>query len=396
MSTRLVRLTFYLFVFSIPFELPMFDLPLDVPRATGAVFIAATLLDPGVYRRMPWVLPLFLVYLGIFIASFLINGAQYAGEATRLLVQLAQMMLLFWAAAQLLRTPRTAHAAMIAFASACALRAAVQVLRVPVLASVAESHRATAFGQNANQSAMVLAAGMLVLISLQYGRDTAWLRPRLLAWPLLAVMAVALFETGSRGGIAAFTLGLVVFTTAVPGWRHKLQALALLIVAAGTFYLGASHSELMQKRLRLAEQGNLAGREQIYPALLTMWTDRPIIGWGPIVNKYELGDRLAEPVRRRRGAHNLVLEVLTSTGLMGALFYLTAVSLCVVAAWRGRYGAYGALPLALLVTLLITNLSGDWPVAPLWWFALAFGVASSAAAGAPPLQRLKERVPCAV
>jgi O-antigen ligase len=377
MPGPLVRTTLYLFVFSIPFELPIRDLPLDVPRMTAAVFLAATLLEAGVcYRRVPWVLALFGAYLWIYLAAFLFNGGQYPAEVLRLFVQLAQAVLLFWAASHLLRIPRVLQATLITFAAACALRAAVQVFRVPLLATVAESQRATAFAQNANQSAMVLAAGMLVLIGLQYGRTTPWLRPRLLAWPLLALLGMALFETGSRGGMAALVMGLVVFTTATPGARHKLRALVVLVAALGSLYVAAAHSDFMQQRMQLAEAGNLAGRERIYPALVGMWLEKPAIGWGPVANKYELGERLAEPVRRRRGAHNHVLDVLTSTGLVGATVYLSGVALCFLAAWHGRRSVHGALSLALLATLLVTNLSGDWPVAPVWWLALAYGVAS--------------------
>jgi O-antigen ligase len=383
MPAPLVRAAFYLFVFSIPFELPMRDLPLDVPRIAAGVFLVATLLDlAACYRRVPWVLPLFGAYLWVYATSFLINGGQYPAEVLRLFLQFVQVVLLFWAASHLLRVPRVFRQTMIAFAAACVLRAAVQVFRLPVLATAAE--RATAFGQNANQGAMVLAAGTLVLIGLQFGR-APWLRPRLLAWPLLALLGIALFETGSRGGMAALAVGLVVFFAGASG-VHRLRALVVLVVALGSFYFAAANSDFMQKRVLLAEQGNLAGRELIYPALVGMWTEKPVIGWGPVTNKYELGERLAEPVRRRRGTHNLALDVLTSTGIVGAAFYFTAVALCFGAAWRGRRGWQGPLPLALLATLLVTNLSGEWPVAPVWWLALALGAAS----GAAPLPRRHE------
>src|SRR5204862_6353680 len=44
----------------------------------------------------------------------------------------------------------------------------------------------------------------------------------------------------------------------------------------------------------------------------------------PILNnKYELGIREDERVRRRRDAHNVVLEVLTATGVVGAIPFFT-------------------------------------------------------------------------
>src|SRR2546430_4868572 len=53
-----------------------------------------------------------------------------------------------------------------------------------------------------------------------------------------------------------------------------------------------------------------------------MAAERPLVGWGPVNNKYELGIRLDERIHRRRDAHNLLLEVLTATGAFGAVPFL--------------------------------------------------------------------------
>src|SRR2546427_13092021 len=109
--------------------------------------------------------------------------------------------------------------------------------------------------------------------------------------------------------IAALAIGLVVFT--------------------------AYQSDSVRRRFTEAvEGGALAGRERIYPSLLQMSRERPLIGWGPVNNKYELGLRLNERIFRRRDAHNLVLEVLSSTGLAGTIPFLAGLGLCCVGAWR--------------------------------------------------------------
>ena len=124
------------------------------------------------------------------------------------------------------------------------------------------------------------------------------------------------------------------------------------------------------------EGGSLAGRERIYPALLAMVKERPVLGFGPVNNKYELGIRLDERRFRRRDAHNLVLEVLSSTGLAGAIPFLVAVGLCVTAAWRARRSGHVTLPLAMAAAVLTANMSGNWIVSKLLWLVLAYAVAS--------------------
>jgi O-antigen ligase len=122
--------------------------------------------------------------------------------------------------------------------------------------------------------------------------------------------------------------------------------------------------------------GNMAGREQLYPALWTMFLEKPVLGWGPVANTYELALRIGERERPLRAAHNAVLELVTATGVVGAIPFLVGAWLCARAAWRSRRGPHGVLPLALFGSVLISNMSGDWIAAKLIWIVLAYALAS--------------------
>ena len=50
-----------------------------------------------------------------------------------------------------------------------------------------------------------------------------------------------------------------------------------------------------------------------------MISERPILGWGPIENQFEIGARIGEEKKDRRDAHNIVLDLMTSTGFLGAI-----------------------------------------------------------------------------
>src|SRR2546429_3600125 len=94
----------------------------------------------------------------------------------------------------------------------------------------------------------------------------------------------------------------------------------------------------MRNRLfAAAESGQLAGRERIYPALLVMIRERPVLGWGPVENQVELERRLQDPGYVKRDAHNLLLELLTSTGVAGPIPFLLAPLACVRSASRVRH-----------------------------------------------------------
>jgi O-antigen ligase len=120
----------------------------------------------------------------------------------------------------------------------------------------------------------------------------------------------------------------------------------------------------------------MAGREQLYPALWQMFQEKPVLGWGPVNNTFELAARIGERERPARAAHNIVLELLTATGLVGAIPFLIGAWLCVRDAWRARRGPHAVLPLALCCSVFLSNMSGDWIAGKLIWVVLAYAYAS--------------------
>jgi O-antigen ligase len=153
--------------------------------------------------------------------------------------------------------------------------------------------------------------------------------------------------------------------------------MAIGLVAISLLLAGAFQLPVMKNRWEdSVRTGNLAGREQLYPALWTMFLERPVLGWGPVTNTYELAERIGERQRPYRAAHNIVLELLTATGLVGTLPFLIGGWLCTRRAWRARRTIHGVLPLALLFSVFLSNMSGDWIASKLIWIVLAFAYAS--------------------
>ena len=161
----------------------------------------------------------------------------------------------------------------------------------------------------------------------------------------------------------------------------------------GTFVLtalafGVLRSDMLRTRLlAAAEAGSLAGRENIYPATISMISERPVLGWGPIENQFEIGARIGEEKKDRRDAHNIVLDLMSSTGLLGTIPFLVGYALCLGAAWRARKSRYGILPLALMAVTFMGCMSGTWIASKILW--LTFSIALAAGATAP--QRLGGR-----
>ncbi len=386
----IVRWAFYLFVFSIPFEFPDRDFAIEIPTAIGALFLLTTIVEPLTNFGKPsrparW----FMAYLYLFLVSAAINGrdhlatlvnrASYWPEVLKMFASLVQLLLVFWVARNLMRSATVAKRALLVLVLACAVRAAMPFLGIATTAHTVETGgaRLSAMGQNSNHAAMILSAGWLALLGLTFGRNYRTLWPRLISLPVLALLALAIADTGSRGGILALAFGIMAFMLRGGTLGARVRNMARAVFAMACIGLAAYESDVMRNRFEdTLQTGTLTGRERIYPTVFQMFLERPLFGWGPANNKYELGLRLDERVRRRRGTHNTILEVLSATGIVAAIPFFVGTWLCLWAAWRAREGPDGSLPLALTINVMMSNMSGDWFVSPLYWLVLAYAVAS--------------------
>ncbi len=278
-----------------------------------------------------------------------------------------------------MREDIVARRALLPLVAACSIRAALPFLGFGRTTSAVWTggERISALGQNANSAAMILAAGLVTLIGLTLMRRRKDIPGLALAGLLGVLLGLAILETGSRGGFAALVGGVMVFALAADTWQHRLRNGAIAILAVTLLALATLRLPVMKNRLReTVATGNLAGREQLYPALWSMFLEKPVMGWGPVENTYELALRIGERERPKRAAHNLVLELLTAGGLVAAIPFLMGAWLSVRGAWQARGGEHGVMPLALLCSVFLSNMSGDWVASKLLWFVLAYAFVS--------------------
>jgi O-antigen ligase len=384
-APALVEWAFLLYAFSIPFESPIRILPYDVPTVVGALFLATTALAPRLcYGRAPAALWWFAAYLYAFGVSFVVGGGGYADKVQEQFIKLFEMILIFWAGLNLMRRPGMAERTLLALGAACLALALLQ------LSGVANSQvlmddgvrRAAVLGQNPNRTSRLLGTGLLALAGLAYARPRAAVRPAL-ALPLCAVLAAAMLRGGSRGGLLAMIAGFCVFALAGATLGARVRNLAT--VALGLLLVGgaALQSPLMRQRLAMAQSGNLAKREEIFPTAWGMFKERPVTGWGPTTNYYENASRMPMRGFESRDTHNLVLELLTATGVLGTVPFLVGLAVVARAAWRARRGPQGMLPAAFVGALLVGNLSGNFLGFNDYWLVLASACAAVPAAPAP-------------
>lgn len=386
-APALTRRALYLFVLSIPFELPDLPLPFDLPTMTACILIGAALLQPlRCFARIPLALVPFTAFLLAYVARFALGTGDHAAEVARLVALMMQCLLVFWVCYNLFRDPRVVRGALIALVVAAAARALLQLTGVAanVVEATSAAPRLSAFGQNADKAAVIMGAGLLALLGLMQSRDGNGRPARRrrggrapLVWTAAAALGAAIVQTGSRGGILALAIAVLALLAAAEPLPRRARRIGVVVAALGLLAALTWTIDSTRKRFEATiERGAMAGRENIYPELLAMATLKPVAGWGPIENKYELGERLKAPERfRRRDAHNLWLEAVTAAGLLALLPLLVGHAACARAAWAAcRRG--DALPLALLALVFAANMSNNWIVGKLDWVVLALALAA--------------------
>src|SRR5262245_3459118 len=386
----MVRGAFYVFVFSLLFEWPDRPIPMEIPTLIGFIYLAFTLLQPKVcYRRIPKELCFFAVYICYF--ALLCGFVKRQGDAIKLLTLMVQIFFLMWSGYNLMRYERIMKTALTTLVISCSAISVMQLLGVASTSMdvYGASSRTSVLGQNPNNMANNISLGLVALMGFAFGRNKTSPRAKYVAAPLAVIMAWAIFDTGSRGALLALGIGFAAF--AIRGktlWAKARSLIIVLAVLLGLVWAVLQTPLLASRYMRTIYENNMAGREKIFPVAWDMFKDKPLIGWGPTCNMYELEKRvriIKDPTIYKRSAsnkgamdtHNMFLDVLTSTGLFGAVPLFICVILCMMAAWRAHRGSEGALPLAMVFTVIVINMSGNWIASKLDWLMMAYALASA-------------------
>jgi O-antigen ligase len=386
----LVRGAFYVFIFSLLFEWPGRPIPMEIPTLIGFIYLVFTLLQPKVcYRRVPNELWFYAVYICCF--AILCALVKRQGDAVKLLILLVQIFFLMWSGYNLMRYERIMKTALVTLVISCSAISAMQLLGIATTRwdDYDVGSRISVLGQNPNNMANNISLGLAALMGFAFGRNKALFRAKYMAAPLAVIMVCAIFDTGSRGALLAFGIGFAAFT--IRGktlWAKAKSLIIVLVVLGGLVWAILQTPSLASRYKKSIYESNMAGREAIFPAAWSMFKDNPFIGWGPIDNMYELGRRvqilkgpyLHKGLADSQGAvdtHNMFLSAMTSIGLFGSVPLFICIILCMLAAWRARRGSQGALPLVMVITVILINMSGNWTASKLDWLMMAYAIASA-------------------
>lgn len=379
LPSRLLQYAFYTFIFSIPLEMLSQNYGVGgsqftITRMIGVGLILAALNEFQVcFSRVPVAFWWFVVYQLAYLLLGILQEVNDAWSFVPRVLTRIQLLLLFLIAYNLILDKRIGQRTLLVLIISCS---ALGILMLSGIATdVDEDGRISVVGANPNESGIVLSLGVIALIGYAFNQRGRGFVTRAFIWASFGLLSAAIVSTGSRGALVALVSGILAWGLLFESRRQysRYTVLMVAVVCIGILFSIVYLSDTAMTRWdKTLQRGDTAGREKIFSASWQMFLERPLIGWGPVNYGFELGSRVG---RLYRGAHNLYLYVLIETGLAGAIPFFGALWLCLKKAWHNRQGQYGVLPLALLVVVLIANLSGDWLDRKLFWVVLAYALA---------------------
>lgn len=385
------------FVFSLLFESLGDHVPIETTQATAGLLLLASFCQPRfLFRRPPAPFWLFAAYLYVGLGH-----AAVAGMGSPVLAQVIihlQMLVVCWICYCAMSEERVARAALLSLVASGVLLAILSLCKLTVTTTGQHSPGATrmaTFGLDPNQLAGLAGLAALSLLALIYDGQRVAKKIQYVAPVFLALIGVVIIQTGSRGGLLALVAGLFTFALRGQTAAIRIRNMAAVLVALALFGAAALQSDVFRKRITSSiETGDMALRETSYPISFSLIRERPITGWGPALNAREIGRRLNHPAYPSMDTHNLVLYVLTSTGLMGGVPFFLGLLGCAWTAWSARKGPHGGLAFALLTALMVADMSVSGLHWKQHWLVIAYSLAAGNHLGTPLIRpRIWRRAP---
>jgi O-antigen ligase len=153
----------------------------------------------------------------------------------------------------------------------------------------------------------------------------------------LAFAGVALLLTQSRGGLLAFIAILLVHTYfSVPDRKAKMRRIALVMVVC---LLAAAAAGFFFQRLSEIDDFTAVSRLAIWDGAFAVFAQSPLLGTGFGNLRSLMGGLLNLPDGWTGDAHNLYLELLAETGLIGFVVFGLLIVLALRTALRQFHNA---------------------------------------------------------
>lgn len=376
--SKLQNSLIYLFSFSLVFESwGLVSLAGNsIPKLFAYLLIAVSLLKPGItlniFLLRKYLTPLFL-FLFLMIFSYIL----FADETYTGLQNLISILLngfFFWFLANILtKKPTFAYKTFLATNIGIFLSTVLYMFGVGV--EFSDGGRLTIFGENANRIGVFAVISTLFILSTIFENPGGLGKFRYLLILLLIPLLNITAQTGSRVSFLGLIISITLFFVFLKGQKKQTRILILIIGAVGVYLLYNYFMtfEVIQSRMTsFYEEGDLAGRDRIWEMIVPLIKQNPLFGIG-ISGYIEASLSL---LGRRISPHNVYLEVLVYTGVLGFLAFMFFIFRVFLASYKTYRHRNYLLPFVLVLFILFVFFSGQGLNIKMYWMFYVFIVAT--------------------
>jgi O-antigen ligase len=372
---KIQNLALMLFFFSLNFE--VYD-PLNtggsfsVAKLTGLIYLVTVLPELFLFLRLDglkkFLRPLWTFFLLLVVMSAIHANVRFPHSFDRTVFQ---NLILFWILVNHERyEPGIIEKGFLSFALGSVLLALFYDFGIGIGYS---GTRLTIFGDNQNAVGMRMCLSMIVLVvnvfqnRLELGRIRYVL---LLPIPLMIQLMAA---TQSRVSFVAFILSFLAGIWLLK--TNKIWGKLVVLVVGAALLVGIWHLIINVEgmRLRLLQsihERDLSGREDIWATIIPLIRENIVFGVGRTGYDY-----FTESVWGIvKSPHNVILEVVAMTGLVGLVFYLTFYIRSVAVSFRVYRESGMILPLLLMIPIFGLLMSGQLIDVKTAWVIFAYVV----------------------
>jgi O-antigen ligase len=368
------RIALYLFFFSINFEVwDPFNTGgfFSVSKFMGFIYLI-TMLPEIISSNTPYETKTLLWFILSFfgVLTFVNLFSEYATLYNFIDISIFQNIILLWI---LLNheniEPLILEKGMLSFALGSILLAILFYMNIGV--EYSPDGRVSIFGDNQNNIGVRICISIFVLLHTILQNPLHINKIRYIFFLPTIIMLHLMALSGSRVAMVSFVLtfvagGIIVKTKSI------FNKIVIFLIGAACFV--AIWQYMMQTevlRLRLLQsiyEGDLAGRDVIWQKIIHIITDNPVFGIGTLgYNHYTLA-----AFGEIKSPHNVFLEVLCYTGIVGLFFYLAFLYKIFRRAINIFKKTNLILPVLLLIPIMGLLLSGQILNVKMGWVAFAY------------------------
>lgn len=318
---QLKRIFLILFVFSLPFEYwDPFGISsfFTVTKMAGFGYAALALLtlkesfDKSIFKYVKYLL-IFWLWL-ILLSMFNYIGTNTASVFN---FTLFQNIIFYWLIASDLKKGNIQiKTLMLSFVISIVLMNILLTLGIGLGQEYEEGvTRLTFFENNPNTVGILAGLAIVFTLYLILNPNKTYGKKGFLLVLALPVFVNLLLLSASRGALitTGFSVVIMLIMNKSTPFKRILQV-GLLVIATSYFMEKLAESELIFKRMTMfIEEGNIAGRGEIWENVWEISLKRPLIGFGTTGFENEM----IKSYGARNSPHNLFLEILVTTGLIG-------------------------------------------------------------------------------